>query len=178
MDMEREPQRQENRQQRKPHVRPSDPQARTATHTAQFERVTFAREACYILGALFITIGLVGFVVDNLMGAHLSYTNNVIHVLSGVVALISAYASRRAARICAYSLGAIYGVLGILGFIMGLPADPSVGAIARDSSLWVISPQVLEFGTADHILHLVFAAAFILAASIHRQRSSKTPVWN
>ncbi len=178
MEIQQERQR-EPRKPHTPHVRPSNPEARTQTTTAQFERVTFAREIGFIMGALFITIGLLGFVVDNLMHTHLSYVHNVIHVISGVGAIICAYLSHHAARIFAFSFGALYGALGILGFVLGVPADPSVGSMARDSSLWVISSGVLDFGTADHILHLAIAGAFILAASIHMQRKSKTPIqWN
>lgn len=168
MELEREPQRK-----RVPHARPTKPstapQARPAT-TAKFERVTYAREICYIMGALFITIGLVGFVADNVFGAHLSYAHNMIHVISGLAALVCAYNGRATAQKFALAFGVVYGALGVLGFIFGNPAEPTVGHPARDSLLWILAPEVLEFGTTDHILHLVFAAVLIGSALIHYQR--------
>ena len=166
MELEREPQ-------RRPHARPVNKppvsQDRPLT-TAKFERVSYAREVCYVMGAIFITIGLIGFVVDNLLGAHLSYAHNVIHVISGVAALICAYNGRSVAHKFALGFGAFYGALGVLGFIFGVSAEASVGHVGRDASLWVLSPGVLELGTTDHILHLLFAAVFIGSALIHYQR--------
>jgi uncharacterized membrane protein HdeD (DUF308 family) len=169
MELEREP-----RQQHTPHARPTKtnatPQTRVSPSTAKFERVSYAREVCYTMGVIFLAIGLIGFVVDNLMGTHLSYAHNMIHVISGVAAIISAYNSRKAAQVFAIAFGALYGALGVLGFIFGIPAEATVGHVGRDSSLWVIAPEVLEFGSHDHILHLIFGAVFIGAALIHYQR--------
>lgn len=167
MELEREPQRKPT-----PHLRPSTkpPVTEQPTLTAKFERVSYAREATYVVAAIFITIGLIGFVVDNLLGAHLSYAHNFIHVISGVVALTCAYNSRASAQAFAVGFGSLYGALGILGFVLGTSAESTVGHVGRDASLWVLSPGVLEFGTADHLIHLAFAVFLIASALVHRQR--------
>lgn len=164
--------------QKEPQLKPT-PHARSTVRptaqdrpltTAKFERVSYAREACYGMGAIFITIGLLGFVTDNLLGAHLSYAHNIIHVLSGLAAVICAYSGRSLAQKFAIAFGVLYGALGVLGFALGVPTESTTGHIARDSSLWILSPGVLEFGTSDHVLHLIFAAIFIAAAMVRFQR--------
>ncbi|KYG65840.1 hypothetical protein AZI86_01840 [Bdellovibrio bacteriovorus] len=167
MELEREPQRKTT-----PHLRPSTKPsiAEERTLTAKFDRVSYAREATYALGAIFITIGLVGFVVDNLLAAHLSYAHNWIHLISGIVAITCAYLGRAAAQRFALGFGAFYGLLGILGFVLGTSAEATVGHTGRDASLWILSPGVLELGTSDHLLHIGFAAILLASALVHRQR--------
>lgn len=175
MEIEKEPQRKTT-----PHLRPRNkPPIFTEPQTAKFERVSYAREAGYIMAALFITLGLVGFVVDNLLGAHLSYAHNLIHVTSGIIALACAYHSRTAAQRFAVIFGSLYGAFGVLGFALGTSSVATLGPRGRDASLWVLSPEVLELGTVDHFLHLAFAVFLIGAAVIHRQRRKEAaPIYH
>ena len=46
-----------------------------------------AKTVCKILGVVFILVGLVGFVSPGFLGTHLSTTHNLVHLISGAVAL-------------------------------------------------------------------------------------------
>ncbi|KHD87580.1 MAG: hypothetical protein OM95_13375 [Bdellovibrio sp. ArHS] len=177
MELEREP--------RKPTPPRSTPKSTTQTniqrtYSAPLQQVvvpmerTYAREVCVVQGILFLTVGLVGFVVTDLFTAHLSNSHNAIHIASGALALWFGFDSERSARIFSLTFGIIYGALAILGFALGRPAMATVGHIAEDRFLWKLIPRTLEFGTADHILHTLIASAFILGAILKLKRPKET----
>lgn len=130
----------------------------------------YSQEVCVVMGVAFLVLGLVGFVVDNLFGAHLSYTHNAIHVVSGALSLWFGFDSLTNAKRTCYVLGTIYGAAGILGFFLGHQGIPSLGNMAEDNYLWKIIPAVLELGTVDHILHILFGAIFLNAAALNFKR--------
>ena len=70
----------------------------------------------------------------------------------------------RAAYI-AISLGVI---LGIAGFVMGEPGYPGVGYMEADQNLFRIIPDYLEFGSIDHLFHLLVGTFFIYSAYTFR----------
>jgi len=138
-----------------------EPEIRTEYETI---RKNYAQETSVVLGFAFVIVGLLGFVIPYLLDFHLSYTNNVIHIVTGAFALWCGFQSNKAARTVCFIAGAFYGVLGLLGFVAGTPGIASVANPVEDRFLWRLIPDVLEFGTADHVIHLVVAAAFLLAA--------------
>ncbi|MFS4457643.1 DUF4383 domain-containing protein [Bdellovibrio sp. HCB2-146] len=155
---------------RPPSLRP------TAVTTTKGEpAVSYTRQVCLFMGVILFGVGLIGFVMDNFLGAHLSYAHNIIHVVSGILAIGFGYYSHLAAKNYSYTFGAIYGLLGIIGFVVGQPGMPTVGRIAEDRFLWRIRPEVLEFGTADHIIHLLIAAIFIAGALYTGKRRPTQP---
>lgn len=176
MDFEREPQRQTPPGKEKPTVKPSATtkpfQAKPAKTLLPTEK-NYSQEVAVIMGSILVLIGLIGFVMDNLLGAHLSYAHNVIHVVSGGLALWFGFNSFVNAKRFNYIFGAVYGALGILGFIVGTTGIPTVGQITEDSFLWRMIPERLELGTVDHTLHLIFAAVFILGAALTIRRTRK-----
>lgn len=169
--------------QKKPTPPPSNvtplPTQATKTYQAQPTKTylpiqkNYVQEVCVIMGTLLLITGLVGFVVDNLLGAHLSYTHNAIHVASGALALWFGFDSPLNAKRFSYTFGAIYGLLGVLGFAFGVRGMATVGNIAEDRYLWRVIPEVLELGTVDHVLHLLFGAVFILGALLTFKRYQK-----
>lgn len=68
------------------------------------------------------------------------------------------------ARRFSLAMGALYGALGLLGFILGTPGLPTAGPIRQERFLWKPELTTLEMGTIDHTLHLVFAGIFVLGA--------------
>lgn len=138
----------------------------------------YVRPTCLIMGVVLISIGLIGFVMDNFLAAHLSYSHSLIHVVVGVLALGFGYYSNEAARIFSYAAGTIFGGLGILGFIAGSRGMSTVGHIGEDRFLWVIQREVLEFGAVDHVLHLLYAAVFFAGALFYmrRRKNARTTV--
>jgi preprotein translocase subunit Sss1 len=137
----------------------------------------YVRVTCLFMGVVLLCIGLVGFVMDNFLMAHLTYSHSLIHVVAGVLALGFGYYSNQAARIFSYAAGAVFGILGIAGFIVGQRAMSTVGHIGEDQFLWVLQPETLVFGTADHILHLLYAVVFFAGALFFlRRRNQVTKV--
>lgn len=150
-----------------PQIKPTSPQKTyqaQPTTTLVPIRKNYSQEVCVIMGTCLLIMGLIGFVVDNLFGAHLSYTHNAIHFATGALALWFGFDNLKNAKIFSYIFGSIYGVLGALGFILGSYGMPSVGTIAEDQYLWKPIPEVLELGSVDHIIHILIAGVFLLGA--------------
>ena len=109
-----------------------------------------AKTVCKILGVAFLLIGIVGFVAPTLMGFHLSPALNMVHIVSGVVALYFGFAgSLSGARGFCLVFGIVYLALGIFGMVLGVGAD----------KMWTVGPLML--GMADHGLHLILGAIFL-----------------
>lgn len=138
---------------------------------------TMTQRVCIALGYLFVAVGLIGIIVPGFAGMHLSMAHNFIHLLSGVLALWCGYAdeSRKAYNYC-IGFGALYGVLGIAGFVFGEPGFPSVGHMEADENLLRVVPNVLEFGSSDHVVHIVFSGIFLITAYAFRQSRAEAGV--
>ena len=107
-----------------------------------------ANKICTILGVVFLLVGILGFVAPTLLGAHLSPTHNVIHIVSGAIALwLGLKGTPGAARTFCLVFGAVYLLLGIAGFAMGTIELPG-----------------LHLGQVDHVIHVVFGVLFLLGA--------------
>src|SRR2546423_13573135 len=46
-----------------------------------------AKTIAKLLGVVFILVGIVGFIMPGFLGTHLSLTHNLVHIISGAVAL-------------------------------------------------------------------------------------------
>ena len=109
-----------------------------------------AKTICKILGVVFLLVGVVGFASPNLLGAHLTPPHNVVHILSGVVALYFGFAgSLSGAKAFSLVFGVVYLALGVLGLALGHPPD----------RMWVVGP--LHLGTADHGIHCLLGIVFL-----------------
>ena len=81
------------------------------------------KTAAVLFGIVFILIGILGFVpgvTDNemLLGIfHVNAAHNVVHLLSGAVALFAGMTSAGASRIYFRVFGVIYGLVAILGLM-------------------------------------------------------------
>jgi hypothetical protein len=128
-----------------------------------------AKTVATLLGIGFIVIGIAGLFAPGFLGAHLSMTHNLIHLLSGVAALwVGARGTLRGARSFSYAFGTLYGLLGVLGFVLGTPGASTAGHTGPDARLWSVIPGALELGTSDHVIHLVIGGLFLLAAIVTR----------
>ena len=109
-----------------------------------------AKTVCKILGVVFLLVGVCGFVAPTLLGAHLTPPHNLVHIVSGVIALYFGFAgSLSGARGFCLVFGIVYLALGLFGLLLG------VGPMR----MWHIGP--LDLGTADHGIHLVLGAIFL-----------------
>lgn len=109
-----------------------------------------AKTICKILGVVFLLVGVVGFANQGMLGAHLTPPHNVVHILSGVVALYFGFAgSLSGAKAFCLVFGVVYLALGVLGLALGQPPD----------RMWMIGP--LHFGQADHAIHVLLGILFL-----------------
>ena len=112
-----------------------------------------AKTVCKILGVVFLLVGVCGFAAPNLLGAHLMPIHNVIHIVSGAIALYFGFAGTLSgAKTFCLVFGVVYLALGILGLALGHPE----GAEPR---MWMLGP--LHFGQADHAIHVLFGVIFL-----------------
>ena len=118
-----------------------------------------AKTIATILGAIFILVGLLGFVMPNLLGAHLSAAHNIIHLVTGAVSLYLGLAgSLSAARIFCLAFGAVYLLLGVVGFAAG----------DGEQRMLELIPGRLAFGTMDHIIHVLFGLVYLVGGLMTR----------
>ena len=109
-----------------------------------------AKTVCKILGVVFLLVGVAGFVSPNLLGAHLNAAHNVVHLVSGAVALYFGFAgSLSAAKTFALVFGVVYLGLGVLG--LGFGTGPE--------RMWEVGP--LDLGQADHGIHILLGVVFL-----------------
>ena len=109
-----------------------------------------AKTVCKILGVVFLLVGVVGFAKPDLFGAHLNPPHNVVHIVSGVIALYFGFAgSISGAKAFSLVFGVVYMALGILGLAMGAGAE----------KMWVVGP--LHFGQVDHGIHILLGVVFL-----------------
>ena len=109
-----------------------------------------AKTICKILGVVFLLVGVVGFAAPELLRAHLTPPHNVVHIVSGVVALYFGFAGTLSgAKTFSLIFGIVYLALGILGLALGEPPE----------RMWMIGP--LHFGTSDHAIHILLGIVFL-----------------
>src|SRR3990172_3307219 len=109
-----------------------------------------AKTVCKILGVVFVLVGIAGFAAPALLGAHLNPPHNIVHIVSGVIALYFAFAgSLSAAKSFAIVFGVVYLALGILGMGMG----------TGEARMWDVGP--LHLGTVDHGIHILLGVVFL-----------------
>ena len=117
-----------------------------------------AKTVCKILGVVFLLVGVVGFAAPTLLGFHLSPAHNVIHIVSGALALYFGFAGTlAAAKTFCLAFGVVYLALGILGLVVGAGVDME----------WKMGPLVL--GRVDHGFHALVGIIF-LASGLFTKR--------
>lgn len=132
-----------------------------------------AKTILIILGVVFLLVGILGFLVPNFAGTHLSTAHNLIHLLSGAAALyFGLAASVSAARLFAILFGLVYLLLGVAGFFLGatgtitLPDHLKAGGV--NEHMLRLIPGILELGTMDHVVHLLLGFLFLVAGFLSR----------
>lgn len=105
-----------------------------------------AKTVAKIMGVLLLLVGVLGFThVLDALGAHLTPAHNLIHIVSGVIALYFGFAgSLGGAKTFCIIFGLVYLLLGVLGLAMG---ELHIG------------PLIL--GKVDHGIHVLLGAIFL-----------------
>ena len=102
-----------------------------------------------VFGAVLLLVGILGFIPaltpdGYLLGIfHVNAVHNVIHVLTGIVALAAGFSGASYARMYFQVFGVVYALVTVLGFIYG--DQPILGLVASN--------------LADTLLHVVISAA-------------------
>jgi hypothetical protein len=121
-----------------------------------------------IFGAVYILVGLLGFAVTGgvgfiategglLLGIFMvNPLHNIAHLLIGAALLIAGLSSVSAAKGVNVTIGAVYLLLGIVGFFIA------------ESAL-----NILALNTADHFLHLA-SALVLLGVGLGAERGVRT----
>lgn len=114
-----------------------------------------AKTICKILGVVFILVGIVGFVKPDFAGTHLTFAHNLVHIVSGAIALYFGFAgSYGSAKMFCIIFGLVYLLLGVVGFLAGSGADRMLNA----------GPLML--GTMDHVVHILLGIVFLLGGLV------------
>ena len=105
-----------------------------------------AKTFVLVLGVVLLAVGVVGWFTGghdhNLVVFGINMTHNLVHIASGVVALIMAKSGEKAAKTYCLLFGAVYGLVTVAGFLSVAPAV-----------------KLLNLNSADNLLHLAIAAA-------------------
>jgi hypothetical protein len=127
-----------------------------------------ANRVATILGIGFLLVGVLGFVAPSVLGMHLSAAHNVVHLVTGAVSLwLGLKGSPSAAKTFCVAFGAVYVLLGVAGFVAGADAAPGVPG-PHDARLLKLIPGTLEFGTVDHIVHILLGAIYLIGGLMTR----------
>ena len=114
-----------------------------------------AKAICKLLGVIFLIVGLLGHFSPNLLGMRLSGIHNIIHLISAALSLYFGFvASPSAARAFSVIFGAVYLLLGALGFI-----NPGLVIELLQSRH---APGGLRSLAADNVVHLLPGAIFLI----------------
>jgi len=108
------------------------------------------KKSVLVLGVVLALVGVLGFVpgvvMDNmLLGIFAVDTiHNIVHLASGVLAILFAMRGEGQAKLFAKVFGVVYGLVAVLGFV------------ASDLLM-----SIMAVNMADHVLHVVLALAFL-----------------
>ena len=106
-----------------------------------------------IFGIVFLAVGILGYIPgittdSHLLGIfHVNGMHNIVHILSGIIALWAGMTSAKAAKMYLQIFGIVYALVAVLGFMVG--DGLILGLIANNS--------------ADNWLHVVIALVALYA---------------
>ena len=116
-----------------------------------------AKTAAIVIGLLFIAVGLLGYVNNPIIGEsetaifHADSMLNLVHIISGVLFLVVAFASPANAAMFCKIFGTVYLLLGVLGLF-------TIGSEGMTTLL-----GFLHVNGADNYLHIGLGLGILLA---------------
>jgi hypothetical protein len=122
-----------------------------------------AKTAAIVIGLLFVAVGLLGYVDNPVIGEseaaifHANSVHNLVHIISGILFLIVAYASPANVPMFCKVFGTVYLLLGILGLFR----------IGSDGMTTLLG--FLHVNGADNYLHIVLGLAILLVGFVARR---------
>ncbi|HEY6578707.1 MAG TPA: DUF4383 domain-containing protein [Rhizomicrobium sp.] len=112
---------------------------------------TNAKNAALVIGIVFLIVGVLGFIPNPVVGPTgyfvANATHDWVHIVSGIVLLLGAFASAGSfgPGLALRFVGAVYALIAVVGFLM--PADMMFGMVAMNA--------------ADRWLHVVLAIVIL-----------------
>jgi hypothetical protein len=107
-----------------------------------------------IIGIVLLLVGIVGFFIQELLGLHLTFIHNIIHLATAVVALYFGFAgSVRSAHAFCQVFGVVYLLVALLGFVA-----PTVVVSLLMGHNMTESPSLIM----DNIVHLLLGVVFMV----------------
>jgi len=137
-------------------VKKANDPLRALTVSPEEKEKAMAKTVCKLLGLIFVIVGIAGIFSHNLLGAHLNMAHNVVHLVSGVVALYFGFSgSYSGARGFCLLFGLVYLLLGVCGWFLGTGPEHmlNIGAL-------------LMLGTADHVIHILLGVVFLAGGAL------------
>lgn len=118
-----------------------------------------AKTVCKLLGVVFVIVGIAGFFAPTFLGAHLNMAHNMVHIVSGAIALYFGFVgSAGAARGFCLLFGIVYLLLGVCGWFLGTGVEHMLN-IPSTSPL-------LMLGKVDHIIHILLGVVFLAGGAL------------
>src|SRR5436305_13402815 len=115
-----------------------------------------AKTIASLVGVVFSLVGIVGCLQPHLLGAHLGTVHNVIHLVSGAVSLyFGTKGTLGQARTFCIVFGLVYGLLGVVGFVVGE----------------LHLPGGLMLGKIDHCIHVLIALLYLIGGFATRPQT-------
>lgn len=129
-------------------------------------RTDVNKTTAIVLGAVFVLVGLWGFVQDPVLGLfEVSLLHNLVHLLSGIVLLAAAFAAAGLyARQTLLTLGVVYLIVTVLGFVAFDLTNTLLGATQTEPAT----------NMADNFLHLLLAVVLIGVPLAFRREAGVT----
>jgi hypothetical protein len=125
-----------------------------------------AKTIATILGVAFLVVGVLGFIAPGLGGFHLSLAHNLVHIISGALALyLGLKGTLAAARLFCIVFGIVYGLLGVAGYALGTDRPHTLAGVTHggtDSNLLQVIAGQLELASMDHGLHILLGLVFLV----------------
>jgi hypothetical protein len=112
------------------------------------------KRLCQLLGVVLLSVGVLGFAKPDLLGMHLTLVHNVVHVVSGALALYIGSAAPQHSRTFCAVFGTVYLLLGLIG----LAAPDVVASLIGHPPL--ADPEALM---PDNLVHVLLGGVFLFA---------------
>lgn len=122
-----------------------------------------SKAAALLIGVVFIAVGLLGFIVNPIIGTspdaifHADATHNYVHIVSGALFILVTLMSPRSAAGFMKLFGVVYLLIGILGFI-------NTGSEGMGKVL-----GFLHVNGADNYLHIGLGLLIFIAGTATRK---------
>ncbi len=121
------------------------------------------------LGALLCFVGIIGFFSHSVLGMILTPFHDILLIVVGAVSLFFGMRGTEfQARYVCQTLGVVFTLLGVVGFIVGPGMVTLDGITYRDSNLLKLPGLML--GTADSVFNLLVGIVGLVAGFFPRQK--------